>query len=35
MSAQAESEITHQANASPLVLPPSLHFGEVTGIDLD
>ena len=35
MSAQSVSEIKYEANASPLALPPSLHFGEVTGIDLD
>ena len=35
MTAQTVSEIRYEANASSLVLPPSLHFGEVTGIDLD
>ena len=35
LAAQPTAEIKFDANASPLILPPSLHFGEVTGIDID
>ena len=36
LHAQATAnEIRFEANASPLTLPPGMHFGEVTGIDLD